>query len=107
VAASGTSLRNVELLPADWRATAEAWADPDSRARLRSRCGVGTGWEPHESGATTPWHEAATAQARQGTLDDRPRGSGRGASALRPTADRVATDVWLTAHGTEPERGVR
>lgn len=34
VAASGTSLRPVELLIGDWRATAEAWADPDTRERL-------------------------------------------------------------------------
>ena len=34
VAASGTSLRPVELLLGDWRATAEAWADPDTRKRL-------------------------------------------------------------------------
>jgi hypothetical protein len=34
VAASGTSLRPVETLIDDWRATAEAWADPDTRERL-------------------------------------------------------------------------
>lgn len=34
VAASGTSLRPVELLLGDWRATAEAWADPGTRQRL-------------------------------------------------------------------------
>ena len=34
IAASGTSLRPVELLLGDWRATAEAWADPDIRATL-------------------------------------------------------------------------
>ncbi len=34
VAASGTSLRNVDLLLDDWRATADSWADPDTRARL-------------------------------------------------------------------------
>lgn len=34
VAASGTSLRPVELLLDDWRATAEAWADPDTREAL-------------------------------------------------------------------------
>jgi hypothetical protein len=34
VAASGTALRPVELLIGDWRATAEAWADPDTRAAL-------------------------------------------------------------------------
>jgi hypothetical protein len=34
VAASGTSLRPVELLLGDWRATAEAWADPDTREAL-------------------------------------------------------------------------
>jgi hypothetical protein len=34
VASSGTSLRPVELLLGDWRATAEAWADPDTRQAL-------------------------------------------------------------------------
>ena len=34
VAASGTTLRSVEILLGDWRATAEAWADPDTRERL-------------------------------------------------------------------------
>jgi hypothetical protein len=34
VAASGLSLRPVELLIQDWRATAESWADPDARAQL-------------------------------------------------------------------------
>lgn len=34
VAASGTTLRPVEILLDDWRATAEAWADPDIRDRL-------------------------------------------------------------------------
>lgn len=34
VAASGTSLRPVEQLLGDWRATAEAWADPDTREAL-------------------------------------------------------------------------
>jgi hypothetical protein len=37
VAASGTSLRPVELLIGDWRATAEAWADPDIRAALLAK----------------------------------------------------------------------
>ena len=32
--ASGTSLRPVEQLLGDWRATAEAWADPDTRGVL-------------------------------------------------------------------------
>lgn len=36
LAASGTSLRPLELLLGDWRATAEAWADPDTRERLRA-----------------------------------------------------------------------
>jgi hypothetical protein len=36
VAASGTSLRPVELLLDDWRATADAWADPDTRAVLQA-----------------------------------------------------------------------
>ena len=31
VSASGTSLRPVEQLLGDWRATAEAWANPDTR----------------------------------------------------------------------------
>ena len=34
LAASGTSLRPLELLLGDWRATAEAWADPNTRERL-------------------------------------------------------------------------
>ena len=34
VASSGMSLRPVELLLGDWRATAEAWADPDTREAL-------------------------------------------------------------------------
>ena len=34
IAASGTSLRPVDVLIGDWRATAEAWADPDTRERL-------------------------------------------------------------------------
>lgn len=34
VAASGATLRPIELLLGDWRATAEAWADPDTRERL-------------------------------------------------------------------------
>lgn len=34
VAASGTSMRPVEKLLGDWRATAEAWADPDVREQL-------------------------------------------------------------------------
>ena len=34
VAASGTSMRPVEQLLGDWRATAEAWADPDVREQL-------------------------------------------------------------------------
>jgi hypothetical protein len=34
VAASGATLRPVEILLGDWRATAEAWADPDTRERL-------------------------------------------------------------------------
>ena len=34
VAASGLSMRNVELLLGDWKATAESWADPDTRERL-------------------------------------------------------------------------
>jgi hypothetical protein len=34
VSASGTSLRPVEQLLGDWRATAEAWADPDTRGVL-------------------------------------------------------------------------
>jgi len=34
VSASGTSLRPVEKLLGDWRATAEAWADPDTRDLL-------------------------------------------------------------------------
>ncbi len=37
IAASGTSLRPVEILIDDWRATAEAWADPDTRAALLAR----------------------------------------------------------------------
>lgn len=37
VAASGTSLRPVELLIGDWQATAEAWADPDTREALLAR----------------------------------------------------------------------
>lgn len=32
--ASGTSLRPVEQLLGDWTATAEAWADPDTRSLL-------------------------------------------------------------------------
>ncbi len=32
--ASGTSLRPVEQLLGDWTATAEAWADPDTRGVL-------------------------------------------------------------------------
>ena len=34
VAASGLTMRPVELLLDDWRATAESWADPDIRERL-------------------------------------------------------------------------
>lgn len=34
VAASGTTLRPVEILLGDWRATAEAWAEPETRERL-------------------------------------------------------------------------
>jgi len=34
LAASGTSVRPVEVLIGDWRATAEAWADSDTRERL-------------------------------------------------------------------------
>lgn len=34
VAASETTLRPVEILLGDWQATAEAWADPDTRERL-------------------------------------------------------------------------
>jgi hypothetical protein len=34
LAASGTSLRPLEVLIGDWRATAEAWADPNTRERL-------------------------------------------------------------------------
>ena len=34
VASSGLSLRPLELLLGDWRATAEAWADPDAREAL-------------------------------------------------------------------------
>jgi len=34
VRASGTSLGPVEQLVGDWRATAEAWADPDTRGVL-------------------------------------------------------------------------
>lgn len=34
VAASGTTMRTVELLLGDWQATAESWADPDTRERL-------------------------------------------------------------------------
>ena len=37
VAASGTSLRPVELLVGDWRATAEAWANPDTRESLLAK----------------------------------------------------------------------
>ncbi len=37
IAASGTSLRPVELLIDDWRATAEAWADPDTREALLAK----------------------------------------------------------------------
>lgn len=37
VAASGTSLHPVELLIDDWRATAEAWADPDTREALLAK----------------------------------------------------------------------
>src|SRR5450759_1535509 len=34
IASSGMSLRPVELLLGDWRATAEAWADPATREAL-------------------------------------------------------------------------
>ncbi len=34
VASSGLSMRNVDLLLGDWKATAESWADPDVRERL-------------------------------------------------------------------------
>ena len=34
LAASGLSLRNVELLIGDWKATAESWADQDARDQL-------------------------------------------------------------------------
>jgi hypothetical protein len=34
LAASGVALRNVELLLGDWRATAESWADPETREQL-------------------------------------------------------------------------
>ena len=34
LAASGTSLRAVQRLVGDWRATAESWADPEIRERL-------------------------------------------------------------------------
>jgi len=34
IAASGTTLRPVESLLGDWRATAESWADPEVRDRL-------------------------------------------------------------------------
>jgi len=37
VAASGTTLRPVQVLLGDWRATAEMWADPNTRERLRLR----------------------------------------------------------------------
>lgn len=36
VAASGLDLRQVELLIGDWRATAESWADPETREQLEA-----------------------------------------------------------------------
>lgn len=34
VAASGLSMRSVDLLLGDWKATAESWADPETREQL-------------------------------------------------------------------------
>ncbi len=34
VAATGLSTRNVDLLLGDWKATAESWADPETREQL-------------------------------------------------------------------------